>query len=227
MPFLQAAAVSRQPGAAGAPVLWLDANDLAIDGPIDAWPSRSGVTATAPSRNNRPTFSATGLGYRPAVLFDGENDCLSLPTLTTGSSWVALVVCRRDGYQTYGTVFSILSGSNTQAAGLAINNDATKGPVQVSSSAGHNKAGNYSTGVTRILTVSPTVIKQNNVSATVSGISSPFTVSGSLSMIGAANSSTPSRFFCGAIAEVRLYASLTATQEAAVYRELAKKWGVA
>lgn len=221
MPYLVSAAARRRSDAAHLLLLWLDAANLADEGAIESW----GV-ATAPSRNNRPTFSRTGLNGRPAVVFDGENDCLSLPQINAGSTWRAFAVLRRDGGQTYGTAFSLLSANNTQSAGLAINNDATKGPIQVSG-ASHHKGGIYATGVPRILTVGPGSIKQNNVAAGVSSISAPFTVSGALSMVGAANSTAPTRFFCGAISELRVYSSLTDSQETAIYRELAEKWGLA
>ena len=216
-----AASISRVSTVPGL-LLWLDARSLPAPGPVSSW----GV-ASAPSANNYPTYSATGLNGRPAVIFDGENDCMTLPLISAGSSWVAFVVCRRDGGGAYGQILSALSSANTLSAGLAINDDATKGPLQASSASAHVMGGEFATGQPRILTMSPTALKQNNVAASAVSMSSPFTAAGTLSMLGAANSSAPSRFFAGAISELRLYSSLTAGQEASIYAELAGKWGIA
>lgn len=203
-------------------LLWLDATTLPTPGPISSW----GV-ASAPSANNYPTFSPTGLNGRHAVIFDGENDCMTLPLISAGSSWVAFVVCRRDGGGAYGQILAALSSASTLSAGLAINDDATKGPLQASSASAHVRGGEFATGQPRILTMRPTGFKQNNASASSASMSSPFTAAGTLSMLGAANSSAPSRFFTGAISELRVYSSLTAGQEASIYAELAGKWGIA
>ena len=214
-----AASIRRNPRAVSGLLLWLDAESIAQAGPLDVW-----GTASAPSKFNRPTVA---LGQYPEVQFDGEYACLTLPQISPGSTWKAFVVGSRAGGSTYGTILQLLSGANTQAAMVASNNDATQGPILVSSGSTHVKGGVLATGVRRILTVGPGLVKQNNVSATTSSISSPLTVSGSLSMIGAANSSAPVRFFDGSVNEIRLYASLTASQEASIYAELAEKWGVA
>lgn len=220
--MLPLAAAAPRRSSIGGLLLWLDARSLSVPGPIASW----GV-ASAPSANNYPTYSATGLNGRPAVIFDGENDCMTLPLVAAGSSWVAFVVCRRDGGGAYGQILSALSSANTLSAGLAINDDATKGPLQASSASAHVMGGEFATGQPRILTMSPTALKQNNVAASAVSMSSPFTAAGTLSMLGAANSSAPSRFFAGAISELRLYSSLTAGQEASIYAELAGKWGIA
>lgn len=223
--MLSIAASIRRPRTISGLMLWLDASSIAQEGPLDSWASLAGgIVATAPSKFNRPTVT---LGTRPGVLFDGEYACLTLPQMTPGSSWKAFVVGTRAGGSTYGTILQLLSGSNTQAAMVASNNDATQGPVLVSSGSTHIKGGSLATGTSRILTLGPSTLKQNNVAASTTSTTSPFTASGTLSMIGAANSAAPIRFFDGTINELRLYSSLTAGQEAAVYAELAEKWGVA
>jgi len=214
-----AASIRRNPRAVSGLLLWLDAKSIAQEGPLESW----GV-ASAPSKFNRPTVT---LGQYPAVQFDGEYACLTLPQITSGSTWRAFVVGTRAGGSTYGTILQLLSGANTQAAMVASNNDATQGPVLVSSGSTHVKGGVLATGARRILTVGPSLVKQNYVSASTSAVSAPIVVSGSLSMIGAANSSAPIRFFDGSINEIRLYSSLTASQEASIYAELAEKWGIA
>lgn len=223
----EAASIRRNARAVPGLLLWLDASSLSAEGNVTSWANLAGGTDAVPqSQLGCPQFSRTGLAGRPAVLFNGAYDAMTLPYLAPGSSWVAFAVLRRDGGPTYSTVFQVLSGSGAQAAQLAINNDSTKGPVQVSSSGSHRKGGSFGTGVARILTVTGSSIKQNNVSATTSSISSPFTAAGTASMIAAANSTAPSRFFAGAISEIRLYSSLSAGQEASIYAELAEKWGV-
>lgn len=214
-----AASIRRNPRAGPGLLLWLDAKSIAQDGPLDSW----GV-ASAPSQFSRPTAI---LGQYPAVQFDGEYAYLRLPQINPGSTWRAFVVGSRAGGSTYGTIFQLLSGASTQAAMVASNNDATQGPILVSSGSTHVKGGALATGQRRILTIGPSLVKQNNVAASTSVVSSPITVTGSLSMIGAANSNAPIRFFDGAINEIRLYSSLTASQEASIYAELAEKWGVA
>jgi hypothetical protein len=214
-----AASIRRNPRAVSGLLLWLDAESIDKDGPLDSW----GV-ASAPSKFSRPTAT---LGQYPAVQFDGEYAYLTLPQITPGSTWKAFIVGSRAGGSTYGTILQLLSGASTQAAMVASNNDATQGPVLVSSGSTHIKGGVLATGTRRILTVGPSLVKQNNVAASTSVVSSPITVTGSLSMIGAANSNAPIRFFDGAINEIRVYSSLTASQEASIYAELAEKWGVA
>lgn len=232
MPFLAAAVARRSSPALESLSLWLDATSLSQDGPVDSWASAvGGISATAPAQNNRPTFSSSGLLGRPAVVFDGENDCLAFGSLSVGSSWRAFVVCRRDGGPVNATIMSVLSGTNTQAIGAAINNDIAVGPVQLSAGSLHCKAGVFGTGAARILTLSLTSgvlgIKQGNSPASTTSISAPFAVSGSQSLIGAANSTAPTRFFCGAISEIRIYTALTSDQEQSIYAELASKWGIA
>ena len=214
-----AASIRRNPRAVSGLLLWLDAKSITQDGPLDSW----GV-ASAPSKFSRPTAI---LGQYPAVQFDGEYAYLTLPQITPESTWKAFIVGSRAGGSTYSTILQLLSGASTQAAMVASNNDATQGPVLVSSGSTHVKGGSLATGQRRILTVGPSLVKQNNVAASTSVISSPITVTGSLSMIGAANSNAPIRFFDGTINEIRLYSSLTASQEASIYAELAEKWGVA
>jgi hypothetical protein len=214
-----AASIRRNPRAVSGLLLWLDAKSIAQEGPLDSW----GV-ASAPSKFSRPIAV---LGQYPAVQFDGEYACLTLPQISPGATWKAFIVGSRAGGSTYGTILQLLSGASTQAAMVASNNDATQGPILVSSGSTHVKGGVLATGAKRILTVGPSLVKQNNVSASTSAVSSPITVTGSLSMIGAANSNAPIRFFDGSINEIRLYSSLTASQEASIYAELAEKWGVA
>lgn len=223
--MLSIAASIRRPRTIPGLMLCLDASSIAQEGPLDSWVSLGGgVTATAPSKFNRPTAY---LGAKPLVAFDGEYACLTLPQMNPGSSWKAFVVGTRFGGSTYGTIFQLLSSSNTQAAMVASNNDATQGPILVSSGSTHSRGGSLATLQERILTLGPGSLKQNNVTASISSLATPLTVSGTLSMIGAANSAAPIRFFDGTINELRLYSSLTAGQEAAVYAELAEKWGVA
>mgnify|MGYP003342197527 CR=1 FL=1 len=129
--MLSIAASIRRPRTIPGLMLWLDARSIAQEGPLDSWASLAGgITATAPSKFNRPTVT---LGTSPAVVFDGEYACLTMPQMTPGSSWKAFVVGTRAGGSTYGTIFQLLSSSNTQAAMVASNNDATQGPVLVSS----------------------------------------------------------------------------------------------
>jgi hypothetical protein len=231
MPFLAAAAARRNSASTDGLLLWFDAASLSGSGPVSSWRSLTGgVVAVSPADNSRPVLSQSGLNGRPSLQFDGDNDFLVFPAAAIGSSWRAMIVCSRSGSSTYGTVLQVLSGTNAQALAVAINNDATQGPVQVSAGSSHVKGGTFGTASPRILTISIAAgslsLKNNGTASATSSTTAPHSVSGTQSMIGGANSSSPSRFFSGSISEIRVYESLTAQQEAAEYAALAAKWGL-
>jgi hypothetical protein len=232
MPFLSSAAARQSSVSTDGLLLWFDASSVPMPGPVSSWRSLvGGVAATASSQNSRPVLDPLGLNGRPALVFDGDNDFLSFPLFSIGSSWKAMVVFSRSGQSTYGTLLQVMGSANTQALSIAVNNDATQGPVQVSAGSSHIKGGTFGTGAPRLLTVSIAsgvlALKANNAAAATSSTIAPYAVAGSLSMIGCANSTNPSRFFSGCISEIRVYSSLTAQQEAAEYAALAAKWGLA
>ena len=231
MPFLASAAARQNSASTDGLLLWFDASSIPIPGSVSSWRSLvGGITATASSQNSRPYLDPYGLNQRPALVFDGDNDFLRFPLTAIGSSWRAMVVFSRSGESTYGTLLQVMSSANTQAFALAVNNDATQGPVQASAGSSHIKGGTFGTATPRILTVSLSSgalsVKANNSAATTSATTSPYTAAGTLSTIGCVNSNSPSRFFSGCISEIRVYSSLTGQQEAAEYAALAAKWGL-
>lgn len=211
---------------------WFDATQLSVPGPVASWPGRAGGTATPPSANNRPTFSLNGLSGRPTVVFDGVNDCLEFPAVT-GTYWSAFLVLRRDQSPTYGTVLQATSPTAEWAV-VALNNDAITGPIQVTSGATTRSGGTYGAAAPRIVSASFSAsgidFKESGVPAVgITTSTTGYTYLPGISLIGAARMS-PSllgRFFAGAISEIRVYGSISASQESAIYRELANKWGVA
>jgi len=210
---------------------WFDATQLATPGPVASWPGRAGGTATAPSANNRPTFSSNGLNGRPTVVFDGVNDCLEFPAIT-GTYWTTFLVIRRDQSPTYGTAIQVTSPTAEWAV-VSLNNDASTGPIQVTSGATTKSGGTYGAAIPRIISVSFSAsgfsVKESGIAATISTTQAGYSYLQGISLIGAARI-TPNflgRFFAGAISEIRVYGSIAASQEAAIYQELANKWGVA
>lgn len=226
--MLHAAAIT--PNTTGI-LAWFDATQLAVAGPIASWPGRAGGTASAPSINNQPSFSPIGLSGKPAVAFDGVNDCLEFPAQTSGY-WTAFLVLRRDQSPTYGTALQVSDGTSEWAS-VALNNDATTGPIQVTSGSTTRSGGSYGAAVPRIISAtysaSGFTVKESGVTATLATSKTGYTYLPGLSLIGSARTSPNllSRFFSGAISEVRLYGSISSSQETAIYQELANKWGVA
>jgi hypothetical protein len=78
---------------ASAVVFWLDASvasTVELSGSsVTKWNSRIGsIYATPPTTSNRPTYSATGRNSKPALLFNGTSQRLTL-SVTSGNGGVA------------------------------------------------------------------------------------------------------------------------------------------
>lgn len=75
------------PRSIGAVSLWLDAADAPATG---GWLDKSGNARNAVqlATNNQPVLTANAMGNRPALFFDGINDCLSLVAIPL-SAWTA------------------------------------------------------------------------------------------------------------------------------------------
>ena len=85
--------------ASTAGVWWAD--DLAVaDGdPVSAWADRINANSAASSSTERPTFDADGLGGKPALIFDGANDHLTVTApnaVSTSTDGCVVVVMKVD-----------------------------------------------------------------------------------------------------------------------------------
>lgn len=70
--------------------LWLDASDQPA---VGTWADKSGNARNASqlATNNQPELALNAIGGRPALLFDGINDCLSIPVISL-AAWHAFAV---------------------------------------------------------------------------------------------------------------------------------------
>jgi len=70
--------------------LWLDASDQPE---VGTWQDKSGNARNASqlATNNQPELVLNAIGGRPALLFDGINDCLSIPVISL-AAWHAFAV---------------------------------------------------------------------------------------------------------------------------------------
>lgn len=78
------------PRTIGSLALWLDASDQPAAG---TWLDKSGNgrNSSQLATNNQPELTLNTIGSRPALSFDGINDCLSLPVIAL-SEWHAFAV---------------------------------------------------------------------------------------------------------------------------------------
>jgi hypothetical protein len=101
-------------------VLWLraDRGVMSTDGVVSEWidQSAAALIATPPSGSASPNLLPTGLGERPAIEFDGEDDMLDLPygfdDFTQGLSFFSVFEISGEEPPMYGDCPAILQLSN-------------------------------------------------------------------------------------------------------------------
>ena len=96
------------PRSIGTIALWLDAADATSTG---AWLDKSGNARNAAqlATNNQPVLTASAMGNKPALYFDGINDSLALSVIPL-SAWTAFAAVSP---VTAGTAIHITAGSTS------------------------------------------------------------------------------------------------------------------
>lgn len=226
--------------------LWFDASDSAsitTDIGVKGWNDKSGNArhATQAASNNQPALTQNAIDGKPAVVFDGLNDCLTFPILNL-SAWTVFVVCERTGAGN-GTILQILqSAFGVDTLLLGLNDSATEGPVLIGSgSTGahkYGKGGSLSAGTTRVLSgrwagtntngAANYGAWNNGTAVSLTDSASQHKASGNDSRIGASwCNGALQNFYKGKIGEILVYSSALSTElRTAVERHLARKWGL-
>lgn len=226
--------------------LWFDASDastITTDIGVKAWFDKSGNArhASQSASNSQPTLTANAIDGKPALVFDGLNDCLTFPILNL-SAWTVFAVCERTGAGN-ATIMQILqSAFGVETLIIGLNDSATEGPALVGSgSTGahkYGKGGSLSAGTPRVLTgrwAGPNTNGATNYSAWDNGVSVSLTDSatqhkaaGNDSRIGASwCNGALQNFYKGKIGEILVYSSALSTElRTGVERHLARKWGL-
>jgi hypothetical protein len=222
---------------------WFDADDdttiTQVSGVVSAMASKaSNFSASQGTAGFRPGYSATGRNGKPAILFDGTNDCLaftppaSFPDGT--EAYTMICVGYNDGtgvFTTYNgkTIFqygsgtSVLRGIDRNGTGSAaanvddtyVNNvgdwDAKDAMVLVEKAAGASALA--------------TVYVNDN--ATGTGTTGAGSLSASAGRIGANVVQTTTAFWPGSIQEILVINRvLTTTERQKMFGYLAHKWGL-
>jgi len=102
---LQPITISWTPADLASTVAWWDASDagsVTVAGGIaSAWrDKKNGIVASNDAASQRPAYSATALGGKPGLTFDGVDDRLAFPTnafLPIGTSPVTVLIVARAG----------------------------------------------------------------------------------------------------------------------------------
>jgi hypothetical protein len=222
---------------------WFDADDdttiTQAGGIVSAMASRAGsFSATQGTAGFRPGYSETGRNGKPAILFDGTNDCLAFtpPASFPDGSEAYTMICvgYNDGtgvFTTYNgkTIFqygsgtSVLRGIDRNGTGNAaanvddtyVNNvgdwDAKDAMVLVEKAAGASALA--------------TVYVNDN--ATGTGTTGAGSLSASAGRIGANVVQTTTAFWPGSIQEILVINRvLTTTERQKMFGYLAHKWGL-
>jgi hypothetical protein len=227
--------------------LWFDASDastISIDTGVRSWADKSGNArhALQTATNSQPAWTQGALANKPVLTFDGLNDSLYLPVLDL-SAWTIFIVCNRTAGVTNASLLQLAKASfSTETALVALNNDATNGPLLVGSgstgSAKYGKGGSLSAGTSRVITArwagagtdGATYYSawDNGTTVTLADSGSIPQYSGTGSRIGASwSSGSLQSFFRGQIAEIIVYSSALSTdQRSAVETALMRKWGL-
>lgn len=120
------------PRSLGTIALWLDAADSPSAG---TWSDKSGNARNAVqlATNNQPALTANAMGNKPALYFDGINDCLSLAVIPL-ATWTAFAavsptVAGTALHVTAGTTSVFTLGSGSSAAVVTASGSATTVPA--------------------------------------------------------------------------------------------------
>lgn len=226
--------------------LWYDASDAStvtlatgVRGLADK--SGNARNAAQTATNSQPALTPNAIDGKPAMVFDGLNDSLTLPILNI-TAWTVFAVCERTGSGN-GTLLQLLASAfGVESLLLGLNDNSTDGPVLVGSSstgsAKYGKGGSLSAGTARVLSAKwpgGTFDGASNYSAWNDGVTitlansgSAHKASGNDSRIGASwCNGALQAFYRGKIGEIVVYSSaLSDGNRNAVERYLERKWGL-
>jgi hypothetical protein len=225
-------------------VLALDAGTLvgtvANGGSVLTWRDQSGLLNNATAGTGAPTFISSGIGGKPVVRFDGNNDYLTLPNgFSNFTSGISLyVIARPTVLQSGFKLLALGNGAGQQnivlgragsTSGLQYFTDGAGGTTWFNTAAGlvANESALLSLvqdGGAANSIVSASVLKNGAVEGG-QGVYVPPVTSRGVNYIG--KSYWTEGIFQGDIAEVILYnRKLSAAEQASIYSYLETKYGV-
>ena len=226
--------------------LWLDAADastlydatsggslVAADGGVARWEDKSGNSrhATQATSGNRPLRKTAIQGGRDVLRFDGTNDCFSLPSLTTTSSYVSFFVFRRTSQGIHSIALGPGAASGNYSAwwfsdNVLYESSTNNASVFTTHGSASTLTGSFLIVTTRTATTSIATRRNGSALATVSsGAGVTNAAGGSWSAVGRGDGNNLTHN--GDICEIILYDSaLSDANRSAVESYLLTKWGI-